>query len=318
MRREQWVPAVLSALAAIAAGYGVWRRAAAERRSRSGRLESRRMRVGGLTIQARVSVDPVPRGRVPVVLVHGLGMSSRYMIPLARHLAPEFRVYAPDLPGFGLSDKPAHALAVPELADALSGFMDSVGLRRAAYVGNSLGCEILVEFARRHPERVEALVLQGPTPDPDVRSAAQQVVLFLVTALFERRSLAWVALSDYLRGGACRYIRTFRHMTAYRIKDKLPGIRAPTLVVWGSRDYITPRWSVEQMARLVPHGRLIVVPGAAHGMNYSHPRQLLDAILPFLRARTPSRGPEPLCPRRSPPARIGGGRRPRRDRGSAP
>ncbi len=136
-------------------------------------------------------------------------MSSRYMIPLARHLAPEIRVYAPDLPGFGLSDNPARALTVPELADALSAFMDAVGLRRAAFVGNSLGCEILVEFARRYPERVERLVLQGPTPDPEVRSVLQQVILFLITGLFERWSLAWVALSDYLRSGVRDTCRRF-------------------------------------------------------------------------------------------------------------
>ncbi|WP_292510847.1 alpha/beta fold hydrolase, partial [Methylobacterium sp.] len=66
-------------------------------------------------VYARVSINPVPDNRLPVILVHGLGMSSRYMIPLARHLAPHFRVYAPDLPGFGLSDKPHRALTVREL-----------------------------------------------------------------------------------------------------------------------------------------------------------------------------------------------------------
>jgi len=217
-----------------------------------------------------------------VVLVHGLGMSSRYMMPLARHLASEFRVYAPDLPGFGLSDKPAHALTVPELADALSAFLDAVEPRRAAFVGNSLGCEILVEFACRYPERVERLVLQGPTPDPEVRSVPAQITFFLVTSLFERWSLAWVALSDYLRSGLPGYVQTFRHMIAYRIKDKLPDVHAPTLVVRGTRDFITPRWSVEEMVCLLPRGKLIEVSGAAHGMNYSHPRHFLDAILPFL------------------------------------
>lgn len=99
-----------------------------------GRLGSRRVGVGGLNIHAQVSLGPVPRERSPVALVHGLGMSSRYMVPLAKHLAPDFRVYAPDLPGFGASDVPPRILTTPELADALAGFMDAVGLRRATFI----------------------------------------------------------------------------------------------------------------------------------------------------------------------------------------
>lgn len=236
-------------------------------------------------MHARVSVDPVPRGRVPVVLVHGLGMSSRYMMPLARCLAPDFPVYVPDLPGFGRSDKPREILTVVQLADALAAFMDAMGLGRAAFMGNSLGCEILVEFALRYPERVERLVLQGPTPDPKDRSALQKVVFLPVTGFFERWSLGWVALSDYLRSGIPRCIGTFRAMIANRIEHKLPSVEAPTLIVWGTRDYIVPRRSAERFAQLVPNGRLVVVPGAAHGMNYSHPRELRDAMLPFLLGR---------------------------------
>ena len=97
-------------------------------------------------MHARVSLDPVPRDRLPVILVHGLGMSSRYMIPLAQHLAPHVRVYAPDLPGFGSSDKPREVLTVRELADALAAWMRAIGVERAVFIGNSLGCEVLVEL----------------------------------------------------------------------------------------------------------------------------------------------------------------------------
>jgi len=204
------------------------------------------------------------------------------MVPLAQYLAPDFRVYAPDLPGFGMSDKPPDILTVPELADALAAFMDEMGLCRAAFVGNSFGCEILIEFAARYPRRIERLVLQGPTPDPNTRSALQQVALFFVTGLFERWSLGWIAISDYLRGGVFRYVRTFRTMISNQIEHKLSEVQAPTLVVWGTRDYIVPLGFVERIAQLLPNGRLVVIPGAAHGMNYSHPRMFRDAILPFL------------------------------------
>lgn len=236
-------------------------------------------------MHALVSVNPVPAGQIPVVLVHGLGMSSRYMVPLARRLAADVPVYSPDLPGFGLSGKPRRILTVPGMADALAAWMDSMGIGRAALVGNSLGCEVLVALAVRHPDRVERLVLQGPTPDPEQASALRQVMLFCVTGLFERWSLGWIALADYLRGGVWRYIQTFRHMQAYRVDEALPRIAVPVLVVRGSRDFLVPQAWVDRIVHRLPAGRLVVVLGAAHGMSYSHSRQLRNAILPFLLGR---------------------------------
>jgi pimeloyl-ACP methyl ester carboxylesterase len=247
------------ALGLLALACLVWRRERHARCRRPGRLESRWTRVGELDIHARVSGGYVPPDRPPVVLVHGLGMSSRYMVPLARCLAPHFRVHAPDLPGFGMSEKPRQALSVRQLADALAAWMEMSGLRRAALIGNSLGCEILVEFALRYPDRALRLVLQGPTPDPHFVSPLRQIAFFAVTGLFERPSLAWVALSDYLRCGIRRYISTFHDMNANRMEGKLPHVAARTLVVWGTRDYLVPRGSAEHVARLLREGRLAVI-----------------------------------------------------------
>lgn len=233
-------------------------------------------------MHARVSLDAVPDDRIPVILVHGLGMSSRYMIPLANHLAPHVEVYAPDLPGFGLSEKPRRALTVRELADALAAFMTATGVKRAAFVGNSLGCEVLVELALVYPQLVERLVLQGPTPDPEARNLVRQVVGFLAIAPFERWSLAWVALTDYARAGIGRYILTLRSMVDNRIGEKALRVEQPTLVVWGTRDYIVPHAFVASLADSLPRGRLAVIPGAAHGINFSHPEAFTAVLLPFL------------------------------------
>ena len=255
-------------------------------RRREHRLENRRVRAGGFTFHALTSTKAgLPEDR-NVVLVHGLGMSSRCMAPLAEHLSPNFRVYAPDLPGFGLSSKPSHALTVPEMAEALAAFVSGMNIPRAAFIGNSLGCEVLVELALRYPERVDRLVLQGPTPDPRDRSAVQKVAFFAVSCLFERWSLGWIALTDYLRCGFARYLATFRDMMGHLIEPKLPLVNAPTLIVWGTRDYIVPRRAVERYARLLPSGSLAVVQVAAHGMNYSNPELLRDAVLDFLLANS--------------------------------
>ncbi|WP_245239947.1 alpha/beta fold hydrolase, partial [Methylobacterium variabile] len=180
------------------------------------------------------------------------------MIPLAKHLAPHFEVYAPDLPGFGLSDKPRRALTVRELADALAAFMTAIGMKRAAFVGNSLGCEVLVELALVHPQLVDRLVLQGPTPDPEARNLFRQVIGFLAIAPFERWSLAWVAFSDYARAGIGRYIMTLRSMVDNRIGEKALRVEQPTLVVWGTRDYIVPHAFVVEPRRLPGPGAVFL------------------------------------------------------------
>jgi len=98
------------------------------------KLDSMWARVDGRRMHARVSRCDEPRAP-NVVLVHGLGVSSHYMVPTALCLAPYCSVYAPDLPGFGKSAHPPRALDIPQMADALDRWMDAVGLRSAAFIG---------------------------------------------------------------------------------------------------------------------------------------------------------------------------------------
>ena len=280
--KERNITILAALLVAFTAVWLIRRRSNGRPPTTLGQIQSRWVGVHGLKIHTRISVDPVPGDRPPLVLVHGLGMSSRYMIPIAEHLAPHFRVYAPDLPGFGWSDRPGQILTIPELADALAAWMDAAGLGRAVLVGNSLGCEVLVELALRHRDRIERLVLQGPTPDPAASTALEQIASFFVTGLFERWSLGWIALSDYVRSGPWRFAQTFYGMIENRIEEQLSKVTVPVLVVWGTRDYIVPQDWAERVARLLPKGRLVVIPGAAHAINFSHPREFRDAVLPFL------------------------------------
>ena len=216
------------------------------------------------------------------MLVHGLVISSRYMVPLARALASDFPVYAPDLPGFGESDKPRRVLGVPELAEALHAWMRALGLPRAALVANSFGCQIAAELAARHPGAVDRLVLQGPTVDADARSLPVQVWRTLRNGRTEPAALGRISAVDYAKAGLGRAVRTTRAMMRDRIEDKLPRIKAPTLVVRGSRDPVVPRAWAERVARSLPDGRLVVVEGGTHTLNYADPDRLAAVIRTFL------------------------------------
>ena len=231
-------------------------------------------------MHARVSadVDEMP----PVVLVHGLVIASRYMLPLAERLAPLRTVYAIDLPGYGLSAKPRRVLSISELTGALDEWMQAEGLSIAHFVGNSFGCQILAEFAARYPRRVDRLVLQGPTVDPDARTFLRQVCRIIRNSARERPGLGRIMMADYARAGLRRIVGTIRMALQDRIESKLPYIEAPVLVVRGQHDPLAPQRWVERVCRLLPRGELAVIPGAAHTINYTGPDALMAVVKPFL------------------------------------
>jgi 2-hydroxy-6-oxonona-2,4-dienedioate hydrolase len=242
--------------------------------------------VGGLGMHARVSTPTPARDAPAIVLVHGIGVSGRYLMPTAMRLTSTCRVYVPDLPGFGLSAKPAAALGVPALADALAAWMRVVGLPPATLLGNSFGCQIIAELGVRYPALICRVILQGPTMDPRARTVPRQLVRWALNSPFEP-TVAWTSLGsvvrqDYRDAGVQRVLATFRHALDDRIEDKLPRLDVPALVVRGARDPIVPlRWA-EEASQLLPHGRLVVVPGAAHTMCFTSPDALVGVVRPFV------------------------------------
>jgi 2-hydroxy-6-oxonona-2,4-dienedioate hydrolase len=243
-------------------------------------LRSTWLQVGGLRLHARVANGA--RNAPPVVLVHGLSVSSRYLAPTARRLAPHRRVYAPDLPGFGESDKPRRALDIPALAAALLAWMDAAGLGRAVMLGNSLGCQIIVDVGARRPERLAAAVLVGPTPDPAARSVLGHALRLLQDLTHESPDSILTQGSDYLRAGPGRTLATLRYALADPFERKLPLVAAPALVVRGGRDPIASQAWCEQVAAALPRGDLLVIPGAPHALNHVRPDKLARAALAFL------------------------------------
>jgi pimeloyl-ACP methyl ester carboxylesterase len=238
--------------------------------------------IDGWRVFARVASGRAPAGALPVVCVPGLGVSGRYFTPLLTALAPARPVFAPDLPGSGRSDGPNRALTIAELADALAAWMQAVSLGPAALLGNSFGCQVAVACALRHPGRVAALVLTGPTGDPATRSPLGLLARLALDGLRERWPEPLIALQGYWRFGFRRGIATARMMIADDVPAKLPLVTAPALVVRGEHDPIaTPQW-VDAVAELLPQSELVVIPNAAHAVNYDAPAALAAAVNRFL------------------------------------
>lgn len=235
--------------------------------------------VAGRTMHARVCRRP---GAPAVIFVHGLGVSSRYMSPSVLAVGAFADAFAPDLPGFGRSEKPAGYPDIPQMADNLVAWMDAIGVGRALLVGNSVGCQVVTSLAVRHPARVRGLVLTGPTMDPSRRPAGQ-VLRWLCQGTAEPFTLPPLVIWDYLSAGLRRTWQTFRLALQDPVAARLPQVTAPTLVVRGGRDWIVSLAWAQQVARALPAGRLVTLKRAGHAVNYDAPRALARLIRVFLR-----------------------------------
>jgi pimeloyl-ACP methyl ester carboxylesterase len=240
-------------------------------------VESREVLVGRHRIHFLVEG---PKGGTPVVLVHGLGARAEAWGPLSRYLVEAgFRVYAPDLLGYGRSDKPSDAsYSIAEQADGLVAWFDAVGLTQVDLGGWSMGGWIVQRVAADHPERVRRLMLfdsagLGIVPDWDVRLFTPQTRddFVRLQALLSPapRPIPGFILDDLIRTRAETNWVIDRALASMRAgKDvtdaTLPTLKMPVLVLWGGLDHVTPVSEGEAMHRLIPQSELEILDACGH------------------------------------------------------
>ena len=215
-----------------------------------------------------------------VVLVHGLGGRSEDWEKLAPFFVRAgYRVYLPDLPGYGQSDRPADfSYSVGDEAKVVAGFFDALGLKQVDLGGWSMGGWIVQLVAARHPERIRRLMLFDSAglyvkPDWDIKlftpvSPAElekfdallmphppQLPGFLAKDILRTsREHAWIihrALDSMLTG---------RDTT----DSLLPALKMPVFIVWGDADRITPLSEGQKIHQLIPQSEMHVVSGCGH------------------------------------------------------
>jgi len=216
--------------------------------------------------------------------LHGFGLSGRYLLPTAELLADEFHTFVPDLPGFGRSGKPKDPLDVPDLAHAAARFLDDRGVESATLVGNSMGCPVICEFAYHHPDRIDRAILVSPAGGLHNQPLRRAVGQLTRDGGREPPSMIRVATPDYLRFGVPSTVRMFRALTRYPSLERLLELEIPTLVVIGSRDPLMPRPTrIQNVARQSDnHVLVVLIEGAAHAINFSHPGELAHVIRSFM------------------------------------
>ena len=231
-----------------------------------------------------VRVGPTVPGTTPIVHVHGFAISGEYLMPTARLLVDDATQIVPDLPGYGASQKPRRPLDIPTLANEVVRILDALGIEKAVFVGNSMGCPISVELADRHTDRTERIVLCAPAGGINNQPLARAVRQLAVDGVRENPRMARVAVPDYVRFGPINALRLFAEMTRFPALDRLLECAVPALGVLGSRDPLLPKQPrvLEVARQLPPHVTIAVITGAAHAINFSHPGELAHVIRSWL------------------------------------
>ncbi|HYE34204.1 alpha/beta fold hydrolase [Methylocaldum sp.] len=274
------------------------------------------LRVDVAVPEAVISTEYLMAGNgPPVVFLHGIADSAhtwQWVMPI---LARSYRVFAPSLPGFGQSDKPAVPYSPEFFTKFVSAFLDALGLQRVCLVGNSLGGLVAMRLALSAPARVSALVLIGSAglgravsmtmrllSLPGVRKIATlwfrtafgaRVWVFQLSGLLiaqpQRSPLSWLEglyqmarMPGYLEAVAATTVSAVNLRGQREILlDQLSKLTVPTLLLWGERDRMVPvRHAQAAVARLV-QGQLEVLPDCGHLPQVEQPNRVTDVLSRF-------------------------------------
>ncbi|GAA2267678.1 hypothetical protein GCM10010145_47690 [Streptomyces ruber] len=212
---------------------------ALQRAERRVRLE----RVGAATVrslQVGTGAGTGAGGGPQVVLLPGLGALGYLLRTAGACAARGSTVRLLDLPGYGGGAGPSFPATIEALADVTADWLRTVPGRPVVLAGHSTGAQMALHAALRVPDRVQALVLLGPTFPPSLRSAGALLGAFARTALCEAPSVLPHVLPYYARGGPRRLGRLVRSAQRDAPERLLSSVSCDTFVVGGRHDAIAP------------------------------------------------------------------------------
>jgi pimeloyl-ACP methyl ester carboxylesterase len=272
------------------------------------------------TAKGRISISEAGVGRA-VVMIHGLGATKVSFLPTLAALAPHHRAIAVDLPGCGDSDKPILApYDAAYFAEAMASLLDALKLDRADFVGNSMGGRVAIEVGLRTPERVRRLALLAPSLAwlrdrpwaPYLRWVAPQLGLIqpapraivdgIVRRLIPGGDEEWAAagIDEFLRSYLTPRGRAAFYAAARNIYleephgpdgfwTRLPGLKPPSLFVWGRNDPIVPIRFARHVRETLPHAEHLEL-DCGHVPQLERPKQTHQGLLSFFAAQAGSHG----------------------------
>jgi 3-oxoadipate enol-lactonase len=250
-------------------------------------------------------VDAVPvawreAGAGPLVLfLGGIGMTRTGFDPQLARLGARYRCVAWDMPGYGASPAPAEPLTFPLLADAAAALIETLGEDKAHLAGLSMGGQVALHTALRHPARVRSLALLDSSPafgldgtDPEAwkrlrldaldagqtpADMAEPVLRSVMSPDADERAVA-AAVASMSRIPAAGLRAAVECLPSHDVRAQLGEIAVPTLVLVGERDGETPLSYAEALAAGIAGARLQIIPAAGHISNLEAPEAVNIAL----------------------------------------
>ncbi len=242
-----------------------------------------------------------PAAAPAVLLGSSLGTDHRMWDGVAADLAADFRVVRFDWRGHGRTPAPPGPYAVGDLADDVAGLADSLGIDRFSYVGLSLGGFVGQALAVAHPDRLRALILcctsswfgdPAPWHERAARVRAEGSTSWLRAPLTERwftpefvaeKPATVATLLDLVSGTSAEgYAWCAEAIAGTDLGPTLPEVTAPTLVISGALDPVSPPEAGAIIAAAIPGARQEVVAGVSHMAQAMAPDRIAALIRGFL------------------------------------
>lgn len=228
----------------------------------------------------------------PLVLLHGLFGALSNFEPLVDHFSHKHNVVIPILPIYEL---PIFQVSVSGLVEFLEKFVEFKGYGKVHLLGNSLGGHVGLLYAIGNPEHIASITLTGSsglyesafgTAFP--KRGDYEYIKTKTAATFYDPATASKELVDEVfsivndRGKAIRVVATAKSAVRHNLGDKLHKIKAPTLLIWGLQDIVTPAFVGEKFHELIEDSRLHMLDKCGHAPMMEKPEEfnvLLDAFL---------------------------------------
>jgi 3-oxoadipate enol-lactonase len=246
----------------------------------------------------------------PAILIHGFPFRSTMWAPQFEAVPAGWRFIAPDLRGFGESERGDAALSIDQFADDIVALLDHLAIDQAVICGLSMGGYVALSLATRYPDRVRALVLIATRASADTAEAAEARHKLAHEVLAKGSQPVVDSMLPKLISGASRikqpqlatFVGNMMKTTAPETlagslvamaarndyRDDLSRINASTLVVWGDQDEIIPREEMDLIARMVRGAKYEIVTNAGHLPNLEAPDVFNQVLYNFLNHLPPA------------------------------
>lgn len=232
------------------------------------------------------------RGEEPFLILHGWGSGSDNWKKVGELLAQNnFRVFIPDLPGFGKSQESKEVWGLDSYVEWLYGFCQEIKELNGSFylLGHSFGGALASKFAIKYNQKVEKLFLVAPSGIREktvkkkmLAKVSKFIKIFSFLPLYDvtRKVFYRVVVggNDYTSAkGMMR--ENFLKVVSEDLSQCLSFIKVPTVIIWGDNDNLTPMLHADIFNKKIENSKLIIVPGAPHALQIVHPEILAEKIL---------------------------------------